>query len=140
MNKHDVLSFIQNHQLMLLATTHVDGRPEAAVVEFAETEDLGVIFDTLKTSRKYANLKRDPRIAVVIGWDEAKTVQLEGVVEELAGDSLARAQEIYFAKNPRAKKWADNPDIVYMEIKPTWIRYTDLNQHPWLIQEIDLRG
>ena len=68
------------------------------------TDDLELVFDTLASTRKAANLRRDARVAVVIGWDEAQTVQLEGVADEPAGAELARLQAAYFgafADGPR---------------------------------------
>ncbi|RUY88440.1 hypothetical protein EN974_31435 [Mesorhizobium sp. M7A.F.Ca.CA.001.12.2.1] len=37
--------------------------------------DLNIVFDSFPGSRKLANIKRDSRIAMVIGWDENVTVQ-----------------------------------------------------------------
>ena len=38
------------------------GGPQAAVVGFAVSDLLEIVFDTVTTSRKYQNLRRDPRI------------------------------------------------------------------------------
>ena len=138
MKLEEILGFIKTNNLMAISTTHDDGTPEAAIVEFAERDDLAIIFDTLNTSRKYQNLQRDPHVALVIGWDDSITVQLEGEAKELEGPELEDAKQLYFTKNPAARKWGDNPDIAYFEVTPTWVRYTDLNQHPWFVQELSL--
>jgi len=140
MKKEEIYEFIRSHDLAVVATINPDGKPQAAVVEFGEFPDLTITIDTLKTSRKYKNLQGNTSVAVVIGWEENKTVQMDGMAEELQGDKLAQAKENYFAKNPRAKKWADKPEIAYFAIKPYWIRYSDLNQHPWVVEEFDLTG
>lgn len=54
-------------------------------------------------SRKYKNLKNNPKVAVAIGWEEKKTLQYEGEAEELEGKELEKFKEIYFKKNPSAK-------------------------------------
>ncbi len=138
MKLEEVLNFVRKHDIMTIATVSPEGKPEAAVVEFGELDDGTLIIDTLTSSRKYHNLQTNPDVAVVIGWDDSITVQLEGQARELAGDELQAAQAAYFAKNPRAKKWADREGIAYFAITPTWIRYSDLNQHPWLIEDFRL--
>jgi pyridoxine/pyridoxamine 5'-phosphate oxidase len=121
--------------LMTISTIAPDGGPQAAVVEFACTSQLEIVFDTKRDSRKFASLERDSRVALVIGWDDNRTIQYEGMAEVLSGAELARCKQIYFAKNPAAKKWEAEPSIVYIKVTPKWLRYTDLNHHPWDIQE-----
>ena len=134
----DISGFIKTHTLAVVATVNVDGKPQAAVVEFGEMEDLTIIIDTLKTSRKYKNLQSNSNVAIVIGWDNDKTVQMDAIATELKGGQLKKAQEAYFEKNPRAKKWANRSDIAYFACKPNWIRYSDVNERPWLIEEFSL--
>lgn len=140
MTKEDVLKFIKIHNLAVVATVGVDNKPQAAVVEYGEFDDLTIIIDLDNTSRKYKNLQTNKNVALVIGWDENITVQLEGEAYELKNDELKKAQESYFAKNPKAKKWANEPSIAYFVIKPNWIRYSDLNQTPWLVKEFNFPG
>ena len=120
----------------VMATVAPDGMPEAAVIEFAETEDLELIFDTFTTYRKYQNLKNNPRVAFVIGWDENITVQYEGVAEELTGENLDKYKQIYFTKNPDAQKWQKFQETTWFKIKPKWVRYRDGNVTPPTEHEI----
>jgi len=138
MKKEEVLKFIKKHDLAVVATVSVENKPQASVVEFGELDDLAIIIDLLKTSRKYKNLQSNRNVAVVIGWDDNITVQMDGIAHELSGEELEKAKIAYFVKNPRAKKWANNPDIVYYVLKPYWIRYSDVTKHPWLIEEFSL--
>ena len=41
------------------------------ISKVAGREQVKWFFDTLATSRKYANLRADPRVALAIGWDAA---------------------------------------------------------------------
>lgn len=135
--KEIILEFIRRHPIGVLATVeHELSKPEAAVVEFGETANLELIFDTFVSSRKYNNLKASSHIAFVIGWDENITVQYEGGATELKGKELERYQAIYFSKNPRAKKWNDREGVAYFKVTPSWIRYSDLNKDPWDIFEV----
>ncbi|HEX7368324.1 MAG TPA: pyridoxamine 5'-phosphate oxidase family protein [Candidatus Saccharimonadales bacterium] len=137
MTPRDVLAFVRMHDLMMLATVDPSGKPQAAVVEFGELDDFTLIFDTLTTSRKYTNLQHDGRVAIVIGWDKSITVQLDGVAHELRGTGLEAAKQAYFTKNSLAQKWKNRPDIAYFAVRPTWLRYSDLNRDPWYVQEYD---
>ena len=133
-----LLDFIKEQTLCVLATVHANGTPEAAVIEFGETPQLEIIFDTLSSSRKYANLIRNPNVALVIGWDENITAQFEGIATELAGEDRQRCTALYFSKNPRAEKWQHRENIRYFKVTPRWIRYSDLRQEPWKVFELRL--
>jgi len=89
MNVDEVFQFMNRESLAVLATAAVNGQPEAALMGFAVTPELEIIFDTVKSSRKYPNLKKNPRVAWVIGCTTEVTVQYEGVAEELEGEQLA---------------------------------------------------
>lgn len=134
--KQRILQFIKRHRIGVIATASLDGKPEAAVVEFGETEKLELIIDMFAASRKCANMKQNPRVAFVIGWDEKITVQYEGVATELTGEDLAECKKIYFVKSPRAARWENRPGNTYFKITPTWIRYSDLGKDPWEIHEV----
>jgi hypothetical protein len=121
----ELVAFIRAHKWGVVASTGPAGAAQAAVVGIAVTDDLEIVFDTLGSTRKAANLRRDARVAVVIGWDEAQTVQLEGVADEPAGAELARIQGVYFAAfadGPTRLAW---PGITYLRVRPHWLRYSD---------------
>ena len=129
MTKEFVYNFIRQYNLAVISTLSKDNKPEAALVGFAVSRDLEIVFDTVKTSRKYKNLLQNPSVAVVIGWDNETTVQYEGTATELRGDNAAYYKEIYFEVykdgRERAKTW---PHIVHFKITPKWIRYSDFNE------------
>lgn len=134
--KQELYEFIQARHLAVLATVSPSGAPEAALVGIAVTPDLKLIFDTVKSTRKYQNLCLNPRIAFVIGLEGEVTVQYEGVAEELHGEALATGKTIYFAAwpdGPEREKW---PGIVYFIVRPTWARLADYRTTPERISEI----
>ena|SRR2546429_8691246 len=136
MDKQQILDFIKKHDLMVISSANEKSEPEAAVVGFGENDTFELIFGTSNLSRKYKNLVSNSKVAVVIGWDEGKTVQYEGLARELVGEECEAFKKIYFAKNPDAKKYENEPDEVYFKIAPRWLRYTDLTQDPWELVEI----
>lgn len=62
-------------------------------------------------------------------------MQYEGSVEELAGAPLRQYQELYFRVWPDGPARANWPGIVYFVVRPKWVRYSDFDQNPPLIQE-----
>jgi general stress protein 26 len=129
--------YLERHDLTVLATASPSGSPEAALMGIAANEDLDLIFDTLTTTRKYARLKANPRVALVIGLESETTLQLEGEAEELEGEALAAAKEIYFRKWPDGREREAWPNITYFKIRPRWIRHSDFSQPPPRIVELD---
>ena len=129
MTKEFVYNFIRQHNLAVISTLSKDNKPEAALIGFAVSRDLEIVFDTVKTSRKYKNILQNPSVAVVIGWDNETTVQYEGIAAELSGDNAAYYKEIYFQVykdgRERAETW---PHIVHFKITPNWIRYSNFNE------------
>ena len=99
--------------------------PQAAVIGVAISDDFEIVFDTLSETRKAINLRQNPKVALVIGWDEGQTVQYEGVADEPKGAELARMKRIYLAKFPDGVEREGWPGITYFRVRPMWIRYSD---------------
>ena len=122
----------------MLATIADSGQPQSALVGIAVTRDLEIVFDTVKSTRKYPNLMARPRCSFVIGWDAEQTVQFEGHATELKGSELEKYKKIYFRSWPDGTNREAWPGIVYFVVRPNWIRYSDFAQDPPEIQEFVL--
>ncbi len=107
MDRETLVQFVRARGLAVLATTAPDGSPQAAVVGVAATADGDIVFDTTRDSRKFANLIREPRVALVIGsdWDDERTVQLEGTAAEIPPDDPAVAA--YYQQFPSGHERAE---------------------------------
>ena len=125
MTRTELLTFLRRHRLCVEASVSSVGAPQAAVVGFAVSDDLEIVFDTLGTTRKMENLRREPRIALVIGWDEEQTAQIDGIADEPAGEDLERLKKIYFAVYPDGVERQAWKDITWVRVRPTWARYSD---------------
>jgi general stress protein 26 len=135
-----ISEFVGRQLLAIEASNGEAGQPQAAVIGIVSNAPLELFFDTLTSSRKCANLRRDPRITLVVGWDlaEACTAQIEGVADEPTGDELARWKELYFARFPDGidrERW---PDITYFRVQPRWVRFSDFRGAEPAIEELDL--
>ncbi|MBA3462181.1 MAG: pyridoxamine 5'-phosphate oxidase family protein [Deltaproteobacteria bacterium] len=125
MTRGDLIAFLRNHKLCVQSSLHASGAPQAAVVGYAVSDDLEVVFDTVTTSRKYQNLTRDPRCSIVV-WSEAITVQLEGIADEPTADDLDRLRTCYFGAYPDGReRLRDWPTLTYVRVRPRWARYSD---------------
>ena len=131
---------MRRHSLAVEATTRADGAPQAAVIGVAITDELELVFDTLATSRKCENLRRDGRIALAIGWDldEACTLQLEGVADEPGGDERRRLQAVYMDAFPDGYERARDPAITYFRVRLGWARLSDFRTDPPTVTELAL--
>lgn len=127
MNVEEVYEFMNRERLAVLGTARKDGRPEAALMGFAVTPELEIVFDTVRSSRKYPILKENPRVAWVVGCTTEMTVQYEGEAFELEGEELAKYKKIYFAKWPDGPARESWPGITYFVVRPKWVRYCDYN-------------
>jgi catechol 2,3-dioxygenase-like lactoylglutathione lyase family enzyme len=129
----EVLAFMREHKMAVQASVSSSHAPQAAVVGFAVTDDFELFFDTVATTRKAVNLRRNSHVAFVIGGLEPgdeRTVQYEGTVDEPRGDELARLQAIYFERFPDGPARQSWPGLIYLRARPTWVRFSDFNRQP----------
>ena len=124
MNRTDLLSFLRAQKWAVQASVNL-AAPQAAVIGVAVTDRLEIVFDTLAETRKVTNLRANPLVALVIGWDEGQTVQIEGMADEPTGDELARLKRVYFSKFPDGYERERWPGITYFRVFPHWIRFSD---------------
>lgn len=139
MTRAEVLAFIRCHALAVQASVSAVGAPQAAVVGFIVTDDFEVVFDTVDTTRKVANLRRNIRCALVIGGmvnGDERTVQLEGITDEPTGTDLERLKELYFVRFPDGRDRQHWPGLTYIRLRPQWLRFSDFNQSPPAIVEL----
>ena len=135
MDRAAIHSFMVQFRYGVVSTISDNGTPQSALVGVATTPELEIVFDTVNSSRKYANLTQRPCCSFVVGWSGEQTVQFEGVAIEPAGEELKRYQEAYFAAWPDVPARMAWPGIAYFVVRPTWIRYSDFDQSPPLIEE-----
>ena len=136
MDRKDIYSFMARQRYGVVSSVSPNGVSQSALVGIAVTPELEIIFDTLDSTRKYRNLSEHPRCSFVVGWNGEQTVQYEGVATEPKGTELERFQEAYFAVWPECLAHLNWPGITYFVVTPRWIRYSDYDQGPPLIEEL----
>ena len=130
--KQEIFDFIQATGYAVVSTVTPEGLPEAALVAIAASPDLELVFDTVDTTRKYANLMAKPSIALVIGFGDEKTVQCEGEAAAPGGADLERYREIYFRRWPdgRIETIVHDPRLLWpdtLSVANGWV-YVTANQ------------
>ena len=130
-----LLSYMRAQPWAIEASVTPLGTPQAAVLGVAVTDRWELLFDTVTQSRKHQNLLKNPRVAFVIGWEHERTVQYEGIAEELEGAELEKYKGIYAKKYPDSTgrdKWAE---LTYFVTRPTWVRYGDYTPDKRRVEE-----
>jgi hypothetical protein len=133
--KAQLLDFISRHKLGVIGYLSPSGTPRSALVGIAVTPELEIVFDTVSSSRKHGDLLRNPAASFVIGWQGEVTVQYEGQAFQPTGAELTRYQQVYFAAWPDGPERLAWPGIAYFVVRPQWIRYSDFDRRPPLIEE-----
>ena len=135
MTQADLYKFMAAQKLGVLGYLSPEGAPRSALVGIGVTTELEIVFDTVSSSRKYGCLVSNLAASFVVGWAGETTVQLEGHAFQPIGAELARCQQVYFAAYPDGPTRLTWPGIAYFVVRPAWIRYSDYDQNPPLIQE-----
>ena len=135
LQKNTLVEFIRARGLGVVSTVSQSGAPEAALVNLVVTDAAELIFYALQDTRKCANLRRNPKIAAVIGWDDEKTLQYEGVADEPTGYELEQLKQIYAAARPDAGVQMRWPGVTYFRVRPKWARLSDYSMR-WSVEEL----
>lgn len=120
-----VRELLQSQQLSVLAT-HNKGQPYASLVAFAAAQDLKEIyFATSRTTRKYANLTADPRVAVLVDsrsnrvsdFHRATAATVVGKAHEVDDEERDSIARLYLSKHPHLKEFVQSPTCALLRVR-----------------------
>jgi general stress protein 26 len=143
MTRAELLAFLRAPRVGVHATVSAAGAAQAAVVGIAVTDAFEIVFDSVESTRKVQNLRRNPKVAFVIGGGapgDDRTVQLDGIADEPTGAELERLKAAYYAAYPDGPSRLAWPGLVYIRVRPTWLRHSDFTKDPAVILEWDAEG
>ena len=112
-----VAELFRSQNLATLSTQHA-GQPYASLVAFVASDDLDQIyFATPTTTRKYANLLADSRVAMLINssmnqtsdFHRAISVTAVGKAKDVTGKDKKRILDRYLAKHPHLEDFVRSP-------------------------------
>jgi general stress protein 26 len=138
MTPRELLDFLRTHRLAVQSSVSETVAPQAAVVGFAISDQFEIVFDTLASTRKAQNLRKNPKIALVIGGlaaGDERSVQYEGIADEPSGQELERLKQVYYTAYPDGPSRLSWTGLIYIRVRPTWLRYSDYNSDPPVILE-----
>jgi len=113
-------------QNLAVLATHNREQPYASLVAFAAADDLKFIcFATPKTTRKFANLQVNPRVAVLINsstnqtadFHKAISVTAVGDAEEIPAADREQFLPLYLAKHPYLEEFAESPTSALVRVR-----------------------
>jgi nitroimidazol reductase NimA-like FMN-containing flavoprotein (pyridoxamine 5'-phosphate oxidase superfamily) len=119
------LGTLFREQRLAVLSTQQDGQPYASLVAFVPGEDFRhLYFATPSTTRKYANLKAESRVALLINSSEnqvsdfhrAVSVTAVGRAAELEGRKKAAVRELYLDRHPYLTDFIESPTCALIDV------------------------
>ena len=135
-----LLRFLQSHRLAVQASVSPELRAQAAVVGFAVSDRFEIVFDTVESTRKARNLRSNQHVALVVGGlmpGDERTAQIDGIADEPNGNDLERLKIVYYEAYPDGPNRLSWPGLIYVRVRPTWVRFSDYTVEPPVIVEFD---
>jgi nitroimidazol reductase NimA-like FMN-containing flavoprotein (pyridoxamine 5'-phosphate oxidase superfamily) len=117
---------ILDEQRFAVLSTHSDGQPYASLVAFSVTRDIRkILFCTPRSTRKYANLSCDARVAMLvhnshnaaIDCEQAVSVTATGAAIEIRGDQPGEERATFLAKHPDLEDFVTDPLNAFMSVE-----------------------
>jgi nitroimidazol reductase NimA-like FMN-containing flavoprotein (pyridoxamine 5'-phosphate oxidase superfamily) len=139
--REGIASFLNTQQIGRIGTCGPDGRPQIANVAFSENDDLELMIGTSETSRKAANIGREPRVAFeATDLERRYTVQFEGAARRLTSEEFETRADRHFKKLPSSLPYKDIKGQMYFVLEPSWVRFSDCSVDPWVVTEVEFGG
>ena len=139
MDKQKLLSLLKKSSLCVLATANLDGKPEAAVMAYAINSNFEIYMFTEPTTRKWQNILRCPRVALVVGGtNDDPEIQLDGTCVGLTDKERTSIPQYVLSVHPEWKDYFSSPTGEWIKVVPSWARYSDFSRDPLKIVEMYL--
>ncbi len=112
-------------QGVAVLATHNDGQPHGSLVAFVVSDDLrDLVFATSRATRKFANLSKDARVALVIDnrtnretdFQQATAVSVFGRASEMSGDEHAHWMKRYLKRHPCLREFVQSPTCALVRV------------------------
>ena len=122
----EILANLFTSQKLAVLGTHQGGQPYGSLVAFAASPDLkSLVFATTRATRKFANLRADPRVSVVL---DSRSNRVADFRKAVAATALGRAREVrgrdrkkfagmFLAKHPHLREFVSSPTCALVRIR-----------------------
>ena len=121
----DRLRTLFESQKLAVVATQTGGQPYASLVAFVATDDLRhIFFVTARTTRKFSNLRSNPRVAVLVNsginqesdFHDAISITVTGSAEEIKDPERQAFLELYLSKHPYLEDFARSPSCAFVRV------------------------
>lgn len=122
--KQTLAELLATQPLAVLAT-HGHAGSHASLVAFAATNDLRhLVFATCRTTRKFANLAADPRVALLVDnrsnresdFQHAVAATVRGEAREAPPARREQLLATYLARHPHLREFASSPACALLDV------------------------
>lgn len=123
--KRDLRRLLESQPLAVLATQQ-GGQPYASLVAFSSSDDLKKLyFATSRSTRKFAGLSADPRVALLVDnrsnkpsdFRSAMAATATGKAVEVLPAEREIAMNLHLAKHPHLEDFVNSPSCALCEIQ-----------------------
>lgn len=133
--RHKILSLLDEHRIMSIATVRPDGWPQATTVGYAH-DGLVLYFLCGIDSQKSANIARDDRVSMTIDHDTPQVVDITGLsmagrAHPVHGAEAESAVKLLAARYPPQEPPLAMPaigDVRIIRVDPTVISILDYSK------------
>jgi nitroimidazol reductase NimA-like FMN-containing flavoprotein (pyridoxamine 5'-phosphate oxidase superfamily) len=132
-----ILTLLDLHRIMTIATLRPDGWPQATTVGYA-SEGLTIYFLCGLTSQKAANLARDDRVSLTIDHDTPQVMDITGLSMAARAQRVVDPKEAEKAMQLLMRKYPQQDslplamptpaDVAIFRVTPTVISVLDYTQ------------
>ena len=122
----EIAELLLSQKLAVLATQSSEGSSYSSLIAFAATDDLKkIVFATPEATRKFANIKHNPRVSLLIDnrsnnekdFHDAKAVTVMGAAERIDPDtSPSELKSLYLSKHPYLEDFLRSPSTAFIII------------------------
>lgn len=123
-----VRDFLNGHRKAVFAIIDKHGFPTTSLMLYAIDDDLNVYFGTRRSFGKYADITKQPVIALSVveeALDPLKVVDIRGTVIEVPDEECGKTCSFFKTKNPSKYYVEDAPDFVMFKLVPSFVRFAD---------------
>ncbi|NLI76528.1 MAG: pyridoxamine 5'-phosphate oxidase family protein [Candidatus Riflebacteria bacterium] len=116
---------VRTQDLAVLGTDG-DGHPYTSLVAFDTTEDLrGILFATSRETRKYRNLRGNPRVSLLIDnrshsvadFQRAAAVTVQGTLCPMESPEEEKLRDHFQRRHPHLREFVGSVDCALVKIK-----------------------
>lgn len=125
-NAKKILKDVLSSQNLGVLATSDEEYPYTSLVGFAASEDMrNLVFATMKYTRKYANIERDPKVSILINtstnsaddFKDAAAVTVLGTAEQTKEGERDKLSTLYLRKFPHLQDFILNPECVLVSVR-----------------------